>query len=252
MAKRLEGKTALVTGATSGIGKAIAQAMAAEGAHIIVSGRNAERGAQVVASIMEIGERAEFIATDLADGSLAVSGLAAKALAATDGHLDILVNNAAFLMNATSTTDTTEETIDRALSTSVKAPLLLTAALVPAMVERGYGVIVNIGSISGLVGMEGGTTLYSSTKAALHALTKAWAVEYGPSGVRVNTVAPGPTLTEFTEDKRERINGFIPRIPSRRLSTPAEVAAAVVFLASEDATNIHGVTLSVDGGLSIV
>ncbi len=251
MAKRLEGKRALVTGATSGIGKAIAQAMAAEGAHIIVSGRNAERGAQVVASIMEIGERAEVIATDLADGSLAVSGLAAKALAATDGHLDILVNNAAFLMNATSTTDTTEETIDRALSTSVKAPILLTAALVPAMVERGYGVIVNIGSITGLVGMES-AALYSSTKAALHSLTKAWAVEYGPFGVRVNTVAPGPTLTERNENNRDRIDRLIPRIPSRRLSTTAEVAAAVVFLASEDATNIHGVTLSVDGGLSIV
>src|SRR5260370_42066418 len=113
MAKRLEGKRALVTGATSGIGKAIAQAMAAEGAHVIVSGRNAERGAQVVASIMEIGERAEFIGADLAGGSLAVSALAAKALAATGGQLDILVNNAAFLMAATSTTYTTEELLDR-------------------------------------------------------------------------------------------------------------------------------------------
>ena len=119
------------------------------------------------------------------------------------------------------------------------------------MAERGYGAIINIGSINGLFGMAG-SALYSTTKAAIHSLTKSWAAEYGPAGVRVNTVAPGPTLTERNESIHDILAPMIAAMPSRRASTPAEVAAAVVFLAGDDAANIHGATLSVDGGRAAV
>ena len=165
------------------------------------------------------------------------------------GRLDILVNNAAQLIGGISTGDTSEELIDRALSVSVKAPFLLTAAVVPAMVARGQGVIINMGSINGLIGMAG-AALYTSTKHAIHGLTKAWAAEFGPSGVRVNTVAPGPTLTDAVVAMTELRKTVTATVPSRRLSTPEDIAAAVVFLASDDAANIHGATLSVDGGFT--
>ena len=141
--------------------------------------------------------------------------------------------------------------VDRALAVNVKAAFLLTGLIAPAMAERGYGAIINIGSINGLFGMAG-SALYSTTKAAIHSLTKSWAAEYGPAGVRVNTVAPGPTLTERNESIHDILAPMIAAMPSRRASTPAEVAAAVVFLAGDDAANIHGATLSVDGGRAAV
>ena len=251
MVGRLQDKTALVTGSTSGIGRAIAVAFAAEGAHVIVSGRDTRRGDEVVAAIRATGGEADFVAADLGGGSAAISELATKAIEAAGGQLDILVNNAAFLMGRTETSATTEALIDQALRVSVKAPLLLTAALVPQMVARGSGVIINIGSINGLVGMAG-AALYGSTKAALHSFTKSWAAEFGPAGVRVNTVAPGPTLTEGVTGARASREAIIATTPSRTFSTPADVAAAVVFLASDDAANIHGATLSVDGGFTAV
>jgi NAD(P)-dependent dehydrogenase (short-subunit alcohol dehydrogenase family) len=251
MVGRLQDKTALVTGSTSGIGRAIAVAFAAEGAHVIVSGRDTRRGDEVVAAIRATGGEADFVAADLGGGSAAISELATKVIEAAGGQLDILVNNAAFLMGRTETIATTEALIDQALRVSVKAPFLLTAALVPQMVERGSGVIINIGSINGLVGMAG-AALYGSTKAALHSFTKSWAAEFGPAGVRVNTVAPGPTLTEGVAGARASREAIIATTPSRTFSTPADVAAAVVFLASDDAANIHGATLSVDGGFTAV
>ncbi len=226
-------------------------AFAAEGAHVIVSGRDTRRGDEVVAAIRATGGEADFVAADLGGGSAAISALATKAIEAAGGQLDILVNNAAFLMGRTETIATTEALIDQALRVSVKAPLLLTAALVPQMVARGSGVIINIGSINGLVGMAG-AALYGSTKAALHSFTKSWAAEFGPAGVRVNTVAPGPTLTEGVAGARASREAIIATTPSRTFSTPADVAAAVVFLASDDAANIHGATLSVDGGFTAV
>jgi NAD(P)-dependent dehydrogenase (short-subunit alcohol dehydrogenase family) len=251
MIGRLQDKTALVTGSTSGIGRAIAVAFAAEGAHVIVSGRDTRRGDEVVAAIRGTGGEADFVAADLGGGSVAIFALATKAIEAAGGQLDILVNNAAFLMGRTETIATTEALIDQALRVSVKAPLLLTAALVPQMIERGSGVIINIGSINGLVGMAG-AALYGSTKAALHSFTKSWAAEFGPAGVRVNTVAPGPTLTKGVEGAGAIREAIRATTPSRTFSTPADVAAAVVFLASDDAANIHGATLSVDGGFTAV
>jgi NAD(P)-dependent dehydrogenase (short-subunit alcohol dehydrogenase family) len=251
MTQRLQGRTALVTGATSGIGRAVAIALGAEGAQVVVSGRDAERGDQVVAAIVAAGGKAEFIAADLFEGGPAAGELARRAVDAVGGRLDILVNNAAYLVGGMTTEATTEQIVDQALALSIKAPFLLTAAVVPAMVARGDGVIINMGSINGLKGMAG-SALYTSTKHAIHGLTKAWAAEFGPSGVRVNTVAPGPTLTEANGRNRDHLESMIARVPSRNFSTPEQVAAAVVFLASDDAANIHGSTLSVDGGFSVI
>ncbi|MDX6230459.1 MAG: hypothetical protein QOI76_3849 [Frankiales bacterium] len=254
MTARLEGRTALVTGSTSGIGSAIAVALAAEGAHVIVSGRDAENGKLVVAGILEAGGRADLVTADLAEGADAVRALAAAATVLAGGHLDVLVNNAALLITPAPTADVEEELIDRAFAINVRAAFLLTGLVAPTMVARGSGSIVNLGSINGLFGMAE-SALYSATKATIHSLTKSWAAEFGPYGVRVNTVAPGPTLTDKIAASQmvlERLAPMLAGMPSRRASTPAEVAAAVVFLASDDASNIHGATLSVDGGRSAI
>ena len=242
---KMNGRTALVTGSTDGIGVAIARTLAAEGAQVIVSGRNAERGEQVVQSILDKGGVARFVAADLSTGD------GVRALAAAAGPVDILVNNAAMLLAPQSTADVPEDAIDQALATNIKAIFLLTGLLAPVMADRGTGAVVNVGSINGLVGMAQ-SALYSATKAAIHSLTKSWAAEYGPFGVRVNTVAPGPTITPIMADYAERIQRIIARAPSQRPSTPEQVAAAVAFLVSDNAANIHGATLSVDGGLTAI
>jgi NAD(P)-dependent dehydrogenase (short-subunit alcohol dehydrogenase family) len=244
MAARLQDRTALVTGSTNGIGSAIATALAAEGAHVIVSGRAVTGGEQVVKEILAAGGKARFAAADLASAE-GVRGLAAAA-----GTLDILVNNAAMLITPSPTAEVTADLIDDAFAVNVRAPFLLTGLMAPAMVARGSGAIINIGSINGQLGMAQ-SALYSATKATIHSLTKSWAAEFGPYGVRVNTVAPGPTLTERVIGSpmiQAAIAPMLAGMPSRRASTLAEIAAAVVFLASDDASNIHGATLAVDGG----
>jgi NAD(P)-dependent dehydrogenase (short-subunit alcohol dehydrogenase family) len=239
----ISGRTALVTGSTDGIGVAIARTLAAGGAQVIVSGRNAKRGEQVVKSILDGGGEARFAAADLSTGD------GVRALAAAAGPVDILVNNAAMLLAPQPTADVPEDVVDQALAINIKAVFLLTGLLAPGMAERGTGAIVNVGSINGLVGMAH-SALYSATKAAIHSLTKSWAAEYGPSGVRVNTVAPGPTITPIMAAYADRIQRIVARAPSQRPSTPEQIAAAVAFLVSDDAANIHGATLSVDGGLT--
>jgi len=251
MSAQLKGRTALVTGATSGIGQGVAQALAAAGAQVIVHGRDAARGADVVAGITSTGGAASFVAADLADGANVITPLAARAAELAGGPIDILVNNAAYLVGRTATTDTTEAMIDTALAVSVKAPILLTAALVPAMAGRGGGVIINMGSINGIAGMAK-TALYSSTKSAVHGLTRALAAEYGPAGIRVNAIAPGPTLTDITQAHRGFLDPLIATLPSRGYSTPAQIGATAVFLASDDAANIHGAIISVDGGFTAI
>jgi NAD(P)-dependent dehydrogenase (short-subunit alcohol dehydrogenase family) len=249
--RRLDGRTALVTGSTGGLGVAIAKALAAAGALVIVSGRDKVRGDAVVADIRSAGGAAEFVVADLGAGEDEVRRLAEQATAAAGGRIDILVNNAAMLLMPTPTAEISEELLRDAFSVNVFAPFLLTGAVAPAMVERGEGVIVNIGSITGLRG-SAGSAVYSGNKAVIHSFTQSWADEYGPSGVRVNAVAPGPIATERQEQFIDHVAPMLARIPSRRMSTPAEVAAAVVFLASDAASNIHGTVLSVDGGYAAV
>jgi len=248
---RLEGRTALVTGSTGGLGVAIARALADAGAFVVVSGRNKERGDDVVAGIRAAGGRAAFVVADLSGGATASTDLAEQATAAAGGRIDVLVNNAAMLLMPTPTAAVSEQTLRDAFAVNVFAPFLLTGVIAPAMAERGGGAIVNIGSITGLRGSDG-SAIYSANKAAIHSLTTSWADEYGPSGVRVNAVAPGPIATERALEFADHVAPMLARIPSRRMSTPEEVAASVVFLASDDAANIHGAVLGVDGGWAAV
>jgi NAD(P)-dependent dehydrogenase (short-subunit alcohol dehydrogenase family) len=247
----LSGRTALVTGSTGGLGVGIAHALAHAGAFVVVTGRDKTRGDTVVADIRSAGGAAAFATTDLSGGDEAVRQLAACATELAGGRLDILVNNAAMLLMPTPTADISAELLQDAFSVNVFAPFLLTGAIAPQMARDGGGAVVNIGSITGLRGASG-SAVYSANKAAIHSLTTSWADEYGPYGVRVNAVAPGPIATERQREYADHLAPVLARIPSRRMSTPAEVADAVVFLAGPAAANVHGAILSVDGGWSAV
>jgi NAD(P)-dependent dehydrogenase (short-subunit alcohol dehydrogenase family) len=247
----LSGRSALVTGSTAGIGVAIAHRLAAAGANVVVSGRDTDRGQAVVRAIAAAGQLAHFVATDLSEGPLAVQSLADRAEAEAGGRIDVLVNNAAMLIAPSPTADVSADLIARAFAVNVAAPFLLTGILAARMVQRGDGAVINVGSINGLVGMAG-SALYSATKAAVHSLTKSWAAEFAGSGVRVNTVAPGPTATARNAELAEHLAPLLAREPSGAMTTPDQVAAAVVFLAGADAANIHGATLSIDGGFAAI
>jgi NAD(P)-dependent dehydrogenase (short-subunit alcohol dehydrogenase family) len=242
---RLRGKTALVTGGTSGIGRATAEAFAREGAEVIVSGRDERRGAEVVAAIAKNGESARFVRADLSDlGS--VKELAAQALSNGHAGVDILVNNAgSFAFGPTESFPLDD--FEAMFATNVRAPFFLTAALAPEMAKRGGGKVINVSTMAAHVGLPGGAA-YGASKAALELLTKSWAAEYGPQGVNVNAIAPGPIRTPGTEAMGEGFEQIVATVPAGRAGEAAEIAAAAVFLASSDAGYIHGATLIVDGG----
>ncbi|MFJ5031987.1 SDR family NAD(P)-dependent oxidoreductase [Streptomyces sp. NPDC088560] len=247
MGERLRNRTALVTGSTSNIGQAIAEALAAEGAHVVVSGRNRERGAQVVEGIRASGGRADFVAADLDGSAEASQDLAGRARAALGGRIGILVNNAG-VYPAPGTTATDEKTFDRVYAINVKAPFFLTAAVVPAMTESGGGVIINLGSWIARLGVPLGA-LYSSTKGAMETLTRAWAAEFGPLGVRVNAISPGviqPPAPESGEPHPGEI--MMKGTPAGGVGTPDAIAHAAVWLASDEAAFVHGTVVDVDGG----
>jgi NAD(P)-dependent dehydrogenase (short-subunit alcohol dehydrogenase family) len=142
----------------------------------------------------------------------------------------------------------TEAEFDETFALNVKVPFFLVASLAPAMAERGWGAIVNVSTMVAGFG-QAGMALYGASRAALELLTKAWAAEYGPRGVRVNAVAPGPTRTRMMESHpEEMVKQLAALAPAARVAEPEELAAAIVFLASDDASFVHGVTLAVDGG----
>lgn len=245
MSMRLEGKTALVTGATSNIGRAIAEAFATEGAHVVVSGRSAERGKDVVDGIRARGGRADFVQADL-DGSAATSqALARETTQVLGGRIDVLVNNAGIYPGST-TAATDEKTFDQVYAVNVKAPFFLTAAVAPAMVAAGGGAIINLGSWVARLGIPVGA-LYSSTKGAVETLTRAWAAEFGPQGVRVNAISPGVVQTPATGEVHPA-EIMMKGTPAGRMGTPDAIANAAVYLASDETSFVHGIVLDVDGG----
>ena len=240
------GTTALITGATSGIGRAVAVALAGRGAHAIVHGRDTDRGGAIVTAIRASGGRADLVGSDLADTD-AVRDLARRATELGGGHVDVLVNNAGMYPADGLTPQVIDADIDAVLAVNVRAPHVLVAELAPAMAERGRGAVVNVLSTAGRIGVPG-MGLYGASKAALALLTRAWAAEFGPSGVRVNAVSPGPTRTEGTARFGPMIDGLAAQAPAGRPAAPDEIAAAVVHLAGPDAGFVHGAVLDVDGG----
>lgn len=249
MATNLSGMTALVTGANSGIGRAIATDLAVQGAHVIASGRDEARGEQVVDKIHATGGKADFVAASLTD-EVSARGLARRAVEVGGGRVDILVNNAA-VSPVGPTEQASEIDFDAVYGVNVKVPFFLVAELAPAMAETGKGSIVNIVSQVAHFGMAQ-TALYGSSKAALLLLTKAWAAEYGPSGVRVNAVSPGFTRTEGTAPFGDALDQLASTIPHGRPGLPEEIAPAVTYLAGDDARFVHGAILPVDGGRTAV
>ena len=241
--------TALITGGTSGIGRATANKLAQLGIHVVVVGRDAERGKQTVDEIRAAGGKADSISSDLRDASSARE-LAKRAIEVANGHIDILINNVAIYPFGP-THEMTEEQFDRVFSLNVKVPYFLVAELAPLMAKRGKGAIVNVSTMVADYGVPG-MSLYSSSKAAINLLTKTWTAEYGPSGVRVNTVTPGPTRTEGTEKMGEGLEQLAAQGPARRPATADEIAEAIVFLATDRASFIYGAKLAVDGGRTAI
>ena len=245
---RLAGRTAIVTGSTSGIGAAIATSLATQGVHVVVSGRDAVRGEAVVDQIRQAGGRADFLDADLNGTYADLRAFAAAATSVLGGRVDILVNNAG-IYPATPTKDLPDDQLDSMLAVNIRAPHVLVSMIGPEMAERGRGVIINIGSWMGRVGIPFGA-MYSATKAADEQLTRSWAAEYGPRGVRVNTVAPGATLTPGNEAARTALDDMTAATPAGVVVRPQDIAHGVLYLVSDDAAMIHGITLDVDGGIS--
>jgi NAD(P)-dependent dehydrogenase (short-subunit alcohol dehydrogenase family) len=238
----LEGLGALVTGATSGIGRAAAEALARQGADVIVHGRDAARGEAVTGAIIAEGGKARFVAADLSQPG-GVDELVQQA-----GQVDILVNNAGFAWFGP-TDELDPATFGQLMVANVQAPYFLVAALAPPMVARGGGSIINIGSMAGQVGMPGGAA-YGATKAALASMTRSWAAEFSPAGVRVNTVGAGPVYTAIQPPEVTDAVGATTIMA--RAAQPEEIASVIAFLASPKASYITGAVIAADGGRTAI
>lgn len=242
----LGGRSALVTGASRGIGAATARALDAAGARVALVARALDELETVA---VELRHDPVVLPADLEEPAAAAS-VSRRALDAL-GHVDVLVNNAATAARLP-TVDTDIATIDKILAVNVRAPLLLIAALLPSMNERGRGSIINLSSVSGVIGTPR-RAAYAASKGAIDAATRSLAVELGPLGIRVNSVAPGVVDTALWASNKkiggvpEAINALT---PLRRWADPEDVADVIVFLASDASRFVTGETISVDGGMA--
>ena len=239
-ADRVEGRRALVTGAGSGIGEAVARALHAEGAEVVLAGAAGQR---VRALAGELGARTQAVTLDVRDED---------AVAAAMGDLDVLANVAG-IGSTTNAPDTSLEVWENVFAVNVRGTFLCCKHAIPAMIERGGGAIVNIASVAGLVGLPN-RAAYCASKGAVIALTRALAIDHVRQGIRVNAVCPGtvdsPWVRRLVDDAGESIDALRARQPMGRLGTTDEVAQAVLYLASDAAAFVTGSGLVIDGGLT--
>ncbi|SEQ73482.1 SDR family NAD(P)-dependent oxidoreductase [Microlunatus flavus] len=244
---RLAGRTAVVTGSSAGIGEAVARVLASSGATVVVTAREADRASGVVRSIEAAGGTARALTVDLGGSYADLRRFAAEATDVLGGRVDVLVNNAG-IYPVGPTEALADDDLDALLAVNVRAPHVLVGALAPAMAERGDGVVVNIGSWMARVGVPA-MAMYPATKAAIEQLTRGWAAEYGPRGVRVVGVAPGATSTRGNADYPEAMDQLARATVAGTPVRPVDVAYAVRFLVSDEGRFVQGSSVDVDGGL---
>jgi NAD(P)-dependent dehydrogenase (short-subunit alcohol dehydrogenase family) len=245
----LSGKKALVTGASRGIGAAIAQSLDAAGAQVLLNSRNVADIERVAAGL---SNNPQLLAADLAPSG-AGTALAERVIA-EHGGVDILINNAGIAMRRTPQ-ELTEADVDDVLNVNVRGLLMLSVGLGDAFIERGGGSIVNISSVAGLIGPLG-RVAYSASKGAVDAMTRALAADWGRHGIRVNSVAPGIITTDIWAESRTTVPGLIEKMEAgvslRRWGSSEDVADVVLFLASDLSSYVTGETIAVDGGMAKV
>jgi len=248
---RLENKTAIVTGGASGFGAGIAQRFAREGASVVLADVNDREGELTASEIRDSGGDAIYVHADVTSRS-DTKQMIARAVAHS-GQLDILINNAGFSHSNKMFTQVTEEEFDRVYNVNVKAVYIAIQEVIPTFQQQGHGCIINTSSTAALRPRPG-LAVYCSSKGAVSNLTKALAVEYASDQIRINALCPVIGETGMLEtfmgvpDTPENRKKFEATIPMGRFSTPSDVAAAALFLASDDAAFITGVTMEVDGG----
>ena len=244
---RLDGKIAVVTGASRGIGEAAARALDAAGARVVLSGRTVADLERVAG---ELGNDPVIVPADLAQPGSGTD-LAQRILSTVDG-IDVLVNNAGIPMRRTPE-QLTETDVDLVFAINVRGLLMLTVGLGPSMIERGGGSVVNISSIAGLHGPIG-RVAYAGTKGAVDAMTRALAADWGPEGIRVNSICPGIITTAIWEESRRTVPGLIEdlaqQVPLKRWGDSDDIADVIVFFASDASRYITGETIAVDGGMA--
>jgi 3-oxoacyl-[acyl-carrier protein] reductase len=252
MSKQLSGKSALVTGASRGIGAAAAIALAQAGANEIVLHYNSyQEGAEkTTESVRAAGANVTLIQSDLSqdDGTQRLLGQLGNR------KIDILINNAGHLIKRAKLTESSEDLYDAVMNLNVKSMWFITQAIVPSMIEKKFGVIVNVGSIAARNGGGPGATMYAAAKAAVATFTKGWAKELAPHGIRVNAVSPGTVDNYFHEkhSNRQILDNVVAATPAGRLATNEDISDVILFLCSDGSRYVHGQTIEVNGGMYMI